>query len=543
MLGWMSAFACSNRITDVGLDGGASSQGQSQTDGHGDTDVAPNDDANPTVEDAAGEGTVASPPIELCPPVAAQQVAIDSGVRLMFETPAEPVLASAQPLEIACDGVAIGGEVEVGLGQIVWHPAFELPANATCDVTLADGAVVIDGDVSGGVSWSFATGESAGAEHDFDHPITLSDSWAADVALMGSQGNRLVVGWRMPVLTLAVSTDGGDHFEIHEIEPIAGPSLLPAMHFDAEWVHVVWVIWDNDNDHQAFYARTDLETVEEPLLLQSVGQPMVSMSPSVTADGAGEVVVTWVEQCPSESRCPAEDPGIYMKVSSDNGATFGPATRVVAPPAWGSTSLLGPHLAWVDGGVAAVWNRYTDNTSEGLQFLDGSSGFATVHEIAISNIDGDLDQMTTDDAAALWIARPANGPATTNFARMRRRTADGIDPPRVLATQILDSDHYSAIGVQHENIAIATTDRGVDGARLRRLMVSDDAGLTVSAPQWLDAMLAVEDGEDPLATAVPDVATDGSRVHLAWTRVAGEEFSVRYTSGDRIAPCGMRSVN
>lgn len=536
-------------------------------DGNGDETVATSahdDDASATV--ASGDGldsgeanTIDAPDVgvapptvtELCPPVAAAQVGIDSGVRVMFSSPSDPVVAIADPIALVCDGQPVAGSIDIAPKQIVFRPTTTLPMHVRCEVALVDGAVTIDDEPIAAVSWEFETGAASGAEFDFYDPVTLGLGTTLDGAAIAAVGNRVAMILLTPALTLALSTDHGGHFDTLEIMPFEGTVQMPDLDASTGGVHLVWQVLDGVNDGQCYYVRWDSESgiLDDPYHLQAVDHPMYSTYPSVTTDGSRTVVVTWQEECNGLDPCAEDDPGVYMRVSDDRGANFDRPTRLVQPAAWGLGFMVGPRLEWVSGGLAGIWVAYPNGIPEGIDVMDGGDvlerapRFDLLHHIDGYALDAEIDRMDDGDGALVWIDGSIAGSAATKLARLRDRHGEGLDPPVVLAEQIGLGNYNSSVAVEGENVAVVAIEFPDEGPLSRRLMVSDDAGQTMSAPQWLDTLLADEDGATPSDSAFPSVATSGNRTHLVWWRRENDEPSVRYTRGDRIPPCGVKPVN
>lgn len=520
--------------------------GQSaDVDGDGDAESGPSSvtvvdttfDSSPSMD--VGGGAVA--PIAQCPAADAQGIAIDSQIRIELDATATPEILVGEAITLACAGQPIEGDLIAGPGQIVFVPSGMLPADSTCEVTLAEAAVTIDGVPVVSTTWSFSTSSTTGVEFDFDAPRRLVDEHGLNPERIDAEGDDVVLTWNLP-MTIARSTDRGETFEITTLATVDGFGQMTDMHLQDGVVHLTWQILDSGNDGQCYYSRSEPGTGEmsDPLHLTALPHAMTSSWPSATTDGGDRVVVTWVETCFFEGPCGEDDSGLYMIESNDGGASFGPPVRVLGWDAWGYAELLGPRLGWIDGGLAGVWERYPDGVSTGVDLLDGEAGFATV-----SWIDGmprwPRLARTLQNEAVVFAYDSVESQARLSLTRLRSRTGEGFDSPLLLAAQDGTDEFFASADAHGEDlVAVVTAEADFDAPADTQLRLSVDGGFTFSSPQQLDVL----PHEHPIFydNALPLVTlADDDRVHLFWHYFEGDHYSVNYTHGDRIAPCGLKS--
>jgi hypothetical protein len=508
------------------------------------TTISDNDDDDSST--ASAESTTAvvdmgAPgiePTELCPPMAAVGIGLDTSVRLTFASASTPQVADPNAVQLACAAQSIAGSVTTAPGAIVFEPAEALPTNASCDVTVGDAAVMLDGVDVPAVEWSFTTGAQPGVEFGFRPPVVLSSGHALNVGAADAEGEHVVIVWTIPSMSVARSSDRGEHFETSVLDPVSGSTQSPDLDLQGGIVHVVWQVLDSKNDGQIYYSRSDPELgdMSEPLHMNALPYSTSSTMPSVTSDGDSLVLVTWQEECSLDPTCELADAGVYMATSADAGESFAEPVQLADGLRLDGSSYFGTELGWVDGGAMGVTTRISGGFPDTIEVLDLEMGFETIATIEGSGY-GYVERISDTEAAATWLEGAAGQPQQLMLMRLRGRTSEGVDAPRVIA-EPTGGDLFATIDLIAEIVAMVSAESDEEGSYPVRLSLSTDGGETFSAPQPLHAI--VPQPPDVAFPKFPTVAVaDDQRAHLAWSEDGERETSVMYTHGDRIAPCSL----
>jgi hypothetical protein len=98
-----------------------------------------------------------------------------------------------------------------------------------------------------------------------------------------------------------------------------------------------------------------------------------------------------------------------------------------------------------------------------------------------------------------------------------------------------------AIDLIDDFAAVVLVEGELFSAQAVQLAVSADGGQMFWASQSLDSLLSPPPDSETQDLAVPSVAiADDQRVHLVWSQREDSGYSVQYSHGDRIEPCGVR---
>lgn len=536
--------ACNDPLVPVGGSGGSSSGDSTPASSSG--GVASTASTATTEADSGAPvdvGGTRPQDAELCPLSDADDVGIDTRMRLTFDSTDVPVLLSGDAMRLTCGGYAIDGSTTVGVGQLVFVPAMTLPTETTCEIELHADAVTLADEVVADRSWKFTTGDRPGVEFTFEDPVSLWQFSGGMFGTIDADGDDVIIALVGEQPLIVRSSDRGETFEVSDLQPGHYGAYLPATHLQNGVVHVAWQLNEGYDGADVYYSRSEpgLGEMSTAMLVEGANPDTFSYPPTVTSDGADHVVIAWFEDCSSSETCSIER-GIHIRTSDDGGLTFAPPVRLDGN--WGAYLGQGPLLAWVDGGLLAAWNS-DPYAASGITLYDGEAGFAPIAELDAAWVQ--LERVADGQAAIYWQAGIGDGDpaAMAQLARVGERTADALGSVLTVAERIGNADFFATMDLHGEVIAAVASEGDSSGAADRRLILSIDDGETFLAPQPLDFLLHADLNDPPSDIfQIPIAVADDQRAHLAWWRDHGEgQLELLYTHGDRITPCDLRPAN
>jgi len=236
-------------------------------------------------------------------------------------------------------------------------------------------------------------------------------------------------------------------------------------------------------------------TFSKPKTVQDDKQPITHRFESIMFDKAGNLHVVWIDKRDAEltrslggGKDAYAGAGIYRKVSSDAGATFGPDIKVAGPSCQCCRIALSP----VDEGVAALWRHIFDGHIRDHAFFQWARNTEARQPAPT------LVRATYDD----WMLKacPHHGPGLApaqdgGFHAVWYGVRDGQAAVRYGRLSALGSPEGKALVIpdaraEHADVLswgqrVAIVWRSFDGVQSSvRALVSDDGGGTFSE-RWV----------------------------------------------------------
>ena len=340
---------------------------------------------------------------------------------------------------------------------------------------------------------------------------------------------------------VSASSDFGLHFAHSEPIKVPGAQLGPVGQVDAELhegvLHLAWNVLGNHAE--VFYTQSTgaLHELMPPVTISNPNDGMSAASPTVAVDGDERVFVAWRDRCNSISAtCTIPMLGIYMRASSDSGASFEAARQIADQTVWSA------RLLWVDDGLRAAWT-----TENQLLLLSDSSAFGVWTDLTQTGGQQwpfQAEEMAGGDVVLSWTEGPGIGQQTFFFAHLEQWSAA---PPlvRELAREPADqaeiTDLFTQVGVGNAGdlLWLTASEDFVEKEAVRTIRFSEDRGATFGPPQPLEFMLP------PFATFAPRDYTplvglgQNRTAYVAWTRTASEPNTqgVMFVRGEPVADC------
>jgi hypothetical protein len=249
-------------------------------------------------------------------------------------------------------------------------------------------------------------------------------------------------------------------------------------------------------------------TFSKPVTLNDDGRITSHRFDSLAIDGAGRVVVAWLD---ARDRDAAREQGgefagvsVYTAQSNDNGASFGANRRFQAH----TCECCRIALAWTQEGPVVFWrNIFGVNTRDfAIANLDkGGMRRATDDEWRIDACPHNGGGIATDRQGQLHLVWFTNG-AIRQGLFYKRLGGDWESQPLPIGDPGAQANHAS---VAAEGKTVLLTWREFDGSSYSaQMMYSNDSGVSWSGPQRLM--------ESAGATDYPIPLIDGNKVLLVW---------------------------
>lgn len=374
-----------------------------------------------------------------------------------------------------------------------------------------------------------ACGAAAAAEHRHaPAPPERKPALAVGATLDGS-GRLWLAKIENGQLRVSMSSDGGRHFS----RPVAVSPVGEEIAANAENRPKIAVAQDgtvllswSQSLPQRFtgnirFARSvdGGHSFSQPVTLNDDGRITSHSFDSMAIDGAGRVVVAWLDGRDREAAREAggtfSGASVYFAQSTDNGAHFA-ANRQLARH---TCECCRTALAWTAEGPVMLWRTlYGTNTRDfALANLDtGSQRRATDDEWQIDACPHHGGGLAVDGRGGLHLVWFTQG--RTRQGLFYRRIVEGREsPPMALGNPAAQAGHAS-VAAAGETIVISW--REFDGrGYVAQTMHSIDNGASWSAPRRLAESSGASDYPLPL--------TDGKRALVVWNSA---------TEGLRILP-------
>jgi len=266
----------------------------------------------------------------------------------------------------------------------------------------------------------------------------------------------------------------------------------------ADTVHVVW--YDGrDGNYEIYYKRSIDNGVTWGPDTRLTNDAGMSLGPSVAVSGS-EVHVVWEDDRTMDTE-------VYHKLSTDNGATWGPdvlVTSVAGGQGMPTVAVIGGyvHVAWVDftmmGNTEIYYGRSTDCgvTWETPSQMSYAAGFSVNPSICAH--ESNVHIAWHDTRFGWW----------NNEVYYKRSTNDGVTwGAETRLTEDTTFSNLPSIAVSGNNVHVAWEEMR-DGNFEMYHKHSTDNGQTWSVDERL-----TNDGADSHA---PSLAASGSNLHLVW---------------------------
>jgi hypothetical protein len=200
----------------------------------------------------------------------------------------------------------------------------------------------------------------------FSPPKNLSASkFASELPAIAIDGeDRLYVVWRDKTpptiqIWLTRSTDGGESFSSPRVVSRTGFSNMPTLAAEGDGhLYVSWVSNVAGNLEVYFIHSADGGESFDRLLNIS-GTRLASHSPSLAADGRGDVFAVWVDDTPGK-------PEVFFRYSADHGTSFFNKKRLSVD----SPASASPTVAAIPGrGIFVAWEDQSAGQDR-IRFID-----------------------------------------------------------------------------------------------------------------------------------------------------------------------------
>lgn len=270
------------------------------------------------------------------------------------------------------------------------------------------------------------------------------------------------------------------------------------------------------------------QTFSKPITLNDDGRITSHRFDSLAIDGAGRVVVAWLD---ARDRDAAREKGdefsgvsIYTARSGDNGANFS-ANRKFQEHTCECCRIA---LAWTQKGPVAFWrNIFGTNTRDfAIAHLDkGETRRATVDEWQIDACPHNGGDIATDHRGQLHLVWFTNGNNRQGLF-YKRLDGDWESQPLSIGDSAAQANHASVVA---EGKTVLLTWREFDGRSYSaQMMYSNDGGVSWSEPQRLMDSAGATDYPVPLIDGkkilvVWNTATEGLRV-LPFERISASDL-------------------
>lgn len=362
----------------------------------------------------------------------------------------------------------------------------------------------------------------AAAEHQHDATASRAKPLLAVGAALDDSGRLWLARVENLQLWVSRSDDGGLHFS----RPVAATSDPEEFAADGENRPKIAVAQDGTvllswtqslpqkySGNIRFARSADGgQSFSAPITLNDDGRITSHRFDSLAIDGAGRVVVMWLD---ARDRDAAREKGgafagvsVYLAQSADNGAHFSANRKLTEH----TCECCRTSLAWTAEGPVALWrNLYGANTRDfALANLDtGEVRRATDDEWQIDACPHHGGGLAVDARGALHLVWFTQG-STRRGLSYKRIVAGSESVPMAFGNPAAQAGH-ATVSAAGDTVVISW--REFDGrAYVAQAMYSTDGGASWSAPQRLAQSSGAADYPLPL--------TDGERALVVWNSAA-----------------------
>lgn len=273
---------------------------------------------------------------------------------------------SAEPSEIYYKRSTDRGTNWSGINRLTWNSGFS--SSPCIAVDSGNGVhVVWEDDTPGGISEIFYRDSTdAGNTWSALKRLTWNAEYSISAAVAAGSGNGVHVVWCQFVsgksfeIFYKGSSDGGTNWSgINRLTwntNKGGSSWSPSVTVDSlNRIHVVWYGRTTATDYfEIFHKQSTDGGSSWSALNRLTWNSLDSIGPSITADSANNIHVTWEDDSPGNRE-------IFYKKSTDGGSTWSGLSRLSWNSGWSTFSCI---ASYQNVDIYAVWSDNTFGNSE-----------------------------------------------------------------------------------------------------------------------------------------------------------------------------------